>query len=153
RHFTVDRARLYTVPDEPPPIAVAAAGPEAARLAGRIGDGPISTAPDRELVEAFENAGGAGKPCYGQLTVCYAESEDEAIATACEVWPNAALGGSLGQELALPRNYADATDSVTPEQVAGKVVCGPDPDAHRRAIDEFEQAGFGRVYVHQVGRD
>ena len=152
-HYTVDRARLYTVPDEPPPIAIAAGGPDAARLAGRIGDALISTAPDEDVVQAFEEAGGSGKPRYGQLTVCYAEDRDRAVQTAFEQWPNAALGGELGQELPLPRNYRDAAESLDPEQVAERVVCGPDPDEHRRAIDEFEQAGFDRVYVHQVGRD
>ena len=153
RHYTVDRARLYTLPDEPPPVAVAAGGPDAAELAGRIGDAVVSTAPDEELVEAFRDAGGDGKPAYGQLTVCYAEDRDRAIQIAFEQWPNAGLGGELGQELAMPSHYAAACDVLTPGQVAEKVVCGPDPDEHREAIAEFEQAGFDRVYVHQVGRD
>lgn len=53
----------------------------AAELAGRIGDGLVSTAPDAELVEAFLGAGGKG-PRYGQVTVCYAKSEKEARRTA-----------------------------------------------------------------------
>ncbi len=152
-HYTVDRARLYTVPEELPPVAVAAAGPEAAELAGRIGDAFVSTAPDEELVQAFRDAGGEGKPCYGQLTVCYGEDRDEAVETAFQQWPNAGLGGELGQELAMPSHYEAACDVLTPDQVAEKVVCGPDPDEHRTAIAEFEHAGFSRVYVHQVGRD
>jgi G6PDH family F420-dependent oxidoreductase len=152
-HYMVDRARLYSVPDEPPPIAVAASGPNAAELAGRIGDALVTTAPDRELVERFEDAGGVGKPRYGQLTVCWAESEREAIRTAHEWWPNAALQGDLGQELPLPRQFRQATETVTEEQVAEAVVCGPDLDRHREAIAEFEDAGFDHVYVHQVGPD
>jgi G6PDH family F420-dependent oxidoreductase len=153
RHYTVDRARLYSVPEEPPPIAVAASGENAAELAGRIGDALIATTPDQELVEQFEDGGGTDKPRYGQVTVCWAETEDEAIRTAHEWWPNAALGGDLGQELPLPRQYQHATSTVTPEQVAEAVVCGPDPDRHREAIDEFEQAGFDHVYIHQIGPD
>ena len=153
QHYTVDRARLYTVPEEPPPIAVAAGGPDAAELAGRIGDAFVSTAPDEELVQAFRDAGGEGKPCYGQLTVCYGEDRDETVKTAFEQWPNAGLGGELGQELAMPSHYEAACEVLTPDQVAEKVVCGPDPDEHRKAIAEFEDAGFSRVYVHQVGRD
>src|SRR5436190_1581245 len=56
-HYTVEQARLYTVPDEPPEIYVAASKPQAAELAGRIGDGFISTTPTDELVSAFEDAG------------------------------------------------------------------------------------------------
>jgi G6PDH family F420-dependent oxidoreductase len=152
-HYTVDRAQLYTLPDELPSILVAAAGPEAAELAGRIGDGLVSTAPDEELVRTFRDAGGDGKPCYGQLTVCWAESEKEAIETAYEWWPNAALGGELGQELPLPAHYEQAAATVTRDDVAEKVVCGPAAGAFRAAVDEFEAAGFDHVYIHQVGPD
>lgn len=153
RHYMVDRARLYSVPEEPPPVAVAAAGPNAAELAGRIGDALVATSPDSELVDRFDEAGGAGKPRYGQLTVCWAESEEQAIDRAYEWWPNAALQGDLGQELALPRQFQQATATLTREQVADAVVCGPDADRHREAIDRFEQAGFDHVYIHQVGPD
>jgi G6PDH family F420-dependent oxidoreductase len=153
RHYTVSQARLYSVPDEPPPVAVAAAAPDATELAGRIGDAFVSTSPDKELIEQFEQAGGAGKPRYGQLTVCWAESEDEAIETAHRWWPNAALEGELGQELPLPRHFEQAAATLSPEQVAEKVICGPDADKHRDAIKEFEDAGFDHVYVHQVGPD
>jgi G6PDH family F420-dependent oxidoreductase len=152
-HYTVDRARLYSIPAEPPAIAVAAAGEHAAQLAGRIGDALIATAPDAELVEQFEAAGGAGKPRYGQLTVCFADSESAAVHTAAEWWPNAALAGDLGQELPLPRHFRQATETVSESQVAEAVVCGPDVDRHREAIAEFERAGFDHVYVHQVGPD
>jgi G6PDH family F420-dependent oxidoreductase len=152
-HYTVSQARLYSVPDEPPPVAVAAAAPEATELAGRIGDAFVSTAPDADLIERFERAGGAGKPRYGQLTVCWAETEREAIETAHRWWPNAALKGELGQELPLPRHFEQAAQTLSPEQVAESVICGPDADRHREAIKEFEEAGFDHVYVLQVGPD
>ncbi len=59
KHYTVDHARLYTLPDEPAEIYVAASKPKAAELAGRIGDGFISTAPDAEVVEAFDEQAAA----------------------------------------------------------------------------------------------
>ena len=82
RHYCVERARIYTLPDEQIPVMVAAGAPEAARLAGRVGDGFIGTAPERQLLAEFDRAGGAGKPRFGQVTVCYAESEDKARRTA-----------------------------------------------------------------------
>ena len=60
RHYTVENARLYTLPDRLPPIIVAAAGPQATELAGRIGDGFFGLVPDREVIEQFEAAGGGG---------------------------------------------------------------------------------------------
>jgi coenzyme F420-dependent glucose-6-phosphate dehydrogenase len=153
RFFTVDRARIYTLPDELPPIAVAASGERASELAGRVGDALVSTSPDADVVSAFEEAGGGDKPRYGQLTVCYAASEREAVETAHSCWPNAAAEGELTQELPLPRHFEQAAGMVTPEEVAEAVVCGPDPERYRRQIDEFGEAGFDHVYIHQVGRD
>jgi coenzyme F420-dependent glucose-6-phosphate dehydrogenase len=151
RHYTVEQARLYTLPDEAPPIAVAAGKPDAAKLAATAGDGLVGTAPDAELLHEFEAAGGAGKPRYGQLTVCWAEDESQARKTALEWWPNAALPGDLAQELALPRHFEQAARLVTEDHVAEQVVCGPDPEAHRAAIAEFADAGYDHVYIHQVG--
>src|SRR5436190_13257966 len=78
KHYVVEGARIYTLPDEPPEIAVAGANTRAVELAGRVGDAFVSTSADRELIETFEGAGGRGKPRYGQITVCWAESEEEA---------------------------------------------------------------------------
>ena len=152
-HYTVEQVRLYTLPDEPPPLLVAAGKPDAARLAGERGDGLISTSPDAELVEEFKAAGGAGKPRYGQITVCWAEDEAEARRTALEWWPNAALPGELSQELALPRHFEQAAELVTEADVAEEVVCGPDPSAHLELIETYAEAGYDHIYVHQVGPD
>jgi len=153
KHYAVDRARLYTVPDEPPPLAVAAAAENAAELAGRLGDALISTAPDEGVVKAFEKAGGKGKPKYGQFHVCVASSREQAVETAYRCWRFSGLGGDLNQELPLPRHFRQASEVLTREQVAAQVVCGSDPGLHREKIAEFADAGFDHVYVHQVGRD
>ena len=118
RHYTVENARIYTLPDEPIDVLVAAGGPKAAEVAGRIGDGLISTAPDAALLDAFDEAGGNGKPRYAQLTVCWAKSEADARRTAHQVWPNAALEGPLGQELPLPSHFEAAAAMVTEDDVA-----------------------------------
>jgi coenzyme F420-dependent glucose-6-phosphate dehydrogenase len=153
KHYTVEQARIFTLPDEPPPIAVAAAQPKAAQLAGRLGDAFITTSPDENLRGAFEQAGGKGKPCYGQLDVCYAETEEQGLKTALEIWPNSAMGGPLGQELATTEHYEAVAELVREEDLADSVVCGPDPERHLEAIREYEQAGFTHVFVHQIGPD
>ena len=152
RYYRVVDARLYTLPEETVEVVVAAGGPEAAKLAGRIGDGLCSTAPDPEIVEEFTKAGGHG-PRYAQLNVCYAESEEEACRIALEVWPNGGLQGPLGQELPLPSDYEEASVMVDESSIAEAVVCGPDPDAHLEGIQKFVDAGFDHVYVHQIGPD
>jgi coenzyme F420-dependent glucose-6-phosphate dehydrogenase len=152
-YYTIENARLYSLPDEPPPIMVAAAGPQAAELAGRIGDGLISTSPETEVLKGFEKAGGAGKPRYGQVTVCWAQDEAAAQRTAYEIWPNAAIEGELSQELPTPAHFQQAAKMVSEEQVAKSIICGPDPQRHIEAIGKYIDAGFDHVYVHQVGRD
>jgi coenzyme F420-dependent glucose-6-phosphate dehydrogenase len=153
RYYTVEEARIYTLPDEAPPIYVAASKPNAAELAGRVGDGLVSTAPDGELVEKFEASGGKGKPKLGQVTVCFADDEDEAKKTAHEWWPNAAITGDLSQELALPRHFEDAAEMVSEDDVAEKIVCGPDSEEYFEQIEKYADAGFDHVYLHQVGPD
>jgi coenzyme F420-dependent glucose-6-phosphate dehydrogenase len=153
KHYTVEQARIYTLPDEPVPIAVAAAQPTAARLAGSLGDAFIGVSPEEEIVQEFVGAGGSGKPRYGQLTVCYAETEEEAKRTALEIWPNGGMSGPIGQELAIPSHYEAVAELLDEDQVAETVICGPDPERHLEAIREYEQAGYDHVWVHQVGRD
>lgn len=153
RFYTVDRARIYTLPDEPPPIMIAAVGPRATRIAGEMGDGLISTAPDAEIVKRFQKAGGADKPRYGMIHVCWASDEETAKTTALEWWPNSALPGQLGVELAVPDFFEQAAEMVSKEDIAEAVVCTPDPQRHLESIQEFEKAGFDHVYVHQVGPD
>lgn len=152
-HYTVENARLYTLPAEPTPVVVAASGPRAADLAGRIGDGLCSVGPEKAAVEGFEHAGGAGKPTYGQMTVCWAADEATARRTAHELWAFSALPGELSQELPTPTHFEQASQLVTEEKVAESIVCGPDPEKHAAQIQKFVDAGFDHVYVHQVGPD
>ncbi len=92
-HFTVENARLYSLPDELPPLLVAVAGESSVALAAHAGDGLIGTAPVAESVEQFHSEGGAGKPTYGQLHVCWAEDEESARKLALKQWPNGAISG------------------------------------------------------------
>jgi G6PDH family F420-dependent oxidoreductase len=151
-HYRVENARIYSMPEEPPPLLVAVAGERSVELAAEHGDGIIGTAPESESVEQFRREGAEG-PAYGQLTVCWAEDEASARKTAYEVWPNAAISGSLTFELSLPAHFEEAAENVREEDVAEAVVCGPDPERHRAAIQEFVDAGYDNVYVHQVGDD
>jgi G6PDH family F420-dependent oxidoreductase len=152
KHYTVDHARLYTLPDEPVPIAVAAAKPLAAKLAGTAGDALINTSPDEEIVAAYREAGGKG-PRYGQVRICWAEDEDEAKQTAFELWRHTGLGGTINQELPRPSDFDAVAESVTLELATKEVPCGPDPEPVLAAVQEWEQAGFDHISIHQIGPD
>jgi len=150
--YDVEQARIYTLPDEPPPLAIAASKALAAELAGRLGDAFIGVAPDAEVVAKFDEAGGSGKPKYGQVTVCWAESEEAGRKTIAEVWPNAGLKGDLSQELATPVLFEQACELVREEDLES-LPAGPDPEPYVQAAREYEQAGFTHIYFHQIGRD
>jgi coenzyme F420-dependent glucose-6-phosphate dehydrogenase len=152
-HYQVENARLYTLPDEPVEVMVAASGPLSAELAGSMGDGLISTSADEEVVQAFRDAGGGDQPRIGQYACCWANNEDEAKETAHRIWPNGAIVGELSQELPLPRHFEQAAQLVSPDDVAKSIICGPDPAPHLEKIQEYIDAGFDHVYVHQVGPD
>jgi coenzyme F420-dependent glucose-6-phosphate dehydrogenase len=152
-HFTVENARVYSLPDEPPPLLVAVAGESSVELAARVGDGLVGAAPVAESVEQFRSEGGEGRPTYGQLHVCWAEDEAAAKEVALKHWPNGAIGGSYFLELPLPTHFEEATEVLDEEDIAENVVCGPDPERHRAAIQEYVDAGYDHVYVHQIGPD
>jgi coenzyme F420-dependent glucose-6-phosphate dehydrogenase len=153
RHYTVENARIYTLPAERIPVYVAASGDKATELAARVGDGLIGVAPDREATKLFEESGGAGKPKIGEMHVCYAKQESEARRTAVEWWPNIAMGGQLGQDLALPSHFESVAELVSEDEVSAVVPCGPDPEKHVESINKFEEAGYDHVTVHQIGPD
>jgi len=152
KHYTVDHARLYTLPDEPVPIAVAAAKPLAAKLAGRIGDALVNTEPDEGIVATFKEAGGNG-PLYGQVRLCWDEDEERAKQSVFELWRHAGLGGTINQELPRPSDFDAVAESVTLEMATEGVPCGPDPEPVLEAIEKWEEAGFDHVALHQIGSD
>ncbi len=151
KHYRVDNARIYTLPDEPPPILVSGFEPKATRLAARIGDGYVNVAPDAGLLGLFRSSGGGDKPAHGAFKVCYGEDEGECRKMAHRLWPNEGLPGELAQVLPTPAHYEQAAELVTEEMIAGTIPCGPDPEPHREMIRQFAEAGYDEVYVQQIG--
>jgi G6PDH family F420-dependent oxidoreductase len=152
-YFTVEDARLYTLPDKLPPIMVASSGPKSAEMAGRIGDGLIGTSPDAEVIKAFRKAGGDDKPRYGQITVCWASTHEKAVDTAYKIWPNSGLKGSLNTELRTVVHFEQAVAMVTKEEIAKSIICGPEPEPYIEEIQKYINAGYDHIYIHQVGPD
>ena len=152
QYYNVENARIYTLPDELPPLYLAAAGPKAAEVAADLGDGLINFAPDAEVVKTFSKAGGKG-PKIGQATVCYGEDEAAAKKLATEIWPIAGMIGEIHQELPTPAHFAQVAQMVREEDVAKKVICGNDPARHIENIQKYIDAGYDHIYIHQVGPD
>ena len=154
KYFSVEQAQVFTLPKQPPSIMVAAAASRSAEFAGSIGDGLISTAPNDNLVKKFRASdGGTEKPCFGQITVCWAHRLEEAKQIAHKWWPVAALPGKLMSRLATPAEFEEAATLVSPDGLAEQLVLGPDPEAYLAGIESYHAAGFDHVYIHQVGPD
>lgn len=151
RHYTVEHARLYDVPDRPPPVLVSGFGPKATSMAARVADGFVTTTPDRELISQYRSEGGRGVVQAG-AKVCFGPDEAQAVKTLHRLWPTEQLPGELSQVLPTPEHFMQASELVTEEQIAGSPVpCGPDLDQHLEALLRYEQAGVDELYVQQVG--
>jgi G6PDH family F420-dependent oxidoreductase len=150
-YYTVDTARIYTLPETRPPIYMSGFGPKAVSAAARIADGYITTTPDKDLVQQFRAEGGQGKPLQAGLKVCYAETRQQGVEIAHRLWANSGLPGELSQVLPSPKHFEQASSLVTPEMTGESVACGPDAVDHLRAFEPYLEVGFDDIYVANMG--
>jgi G6PDH family F420-dependent oxidoreductase len=107
RYHTVENARIYDLPDEPPPILISGFGPRSTQLAARVGDGFCTVSPVADAVKSFREAAGADKLVCGALSLRSASTRTpSARATAQRLWPNESLPGELSQILLRQRGAA-----------------------------------------------
>jgi probable non-F420 flavinoid oxidoreductase len=154
---TVDRARLYTLPDEPPPLFGTAVTEETAHWVGSWADGLATihqplTALER-VVRAFREGGGEGKPMILQAHLAWAPDEQEALRIAHEQWRTNVFTPPLCWDLETPAHFDEAAKHVTPEDVRGSVLVSSDPRFHVDWIVEAAELGFDEVNLHHVGQE
>ncbi|MEU9499351.1 LLM class F420-dependent oxidoreductase [Streptomyces sp. NPDC048196] len=150
-HFDVVHARLWDLPDEPPPIGVAVSGERSCEIAGKLGDLVIATEPKAELLTSFDRHGGTGKPRVGQLPVCYDPDRDAAVARAHDQFRWMLGGWQVNSEIPGPHGFAGATRYVRPEDVAEAIPCGDDVGRFVEAVRPYVDAGFTEVALVQIG--
>jgi G6PDH family F420-dependent oxidoreductase len=150
RHYRVDDATLFTLPDRPPEVHVSAYAPKSAELAGRIGDGLVTTFPEADLVRRFRGAGGTG-PASWATKICWGPDEDEAVRTAKRLWAATALPGELAAILPSPRHFEQAAPLVTEEMITEAFSCGPDTAKHVTHLRKGVDAGLDTILVSQIG--
>ena len=162
RFFKLESTRLWTMPEQAPPILVATAGPINARKTGRFADGIITVGAPLEkiggLFDRFaEGAREAGKdpdtmPKVLQLHLSWAPTDEQALANAMDQWPNGGMRFPKA-DIRSPFDFEQIAKLVRPEDFEGRMVISADPDVHRAAIQRFVDLGFDRVYLHNVGRN
>ncbi len=151
RHYRVEHARVYDLPEQTPPIIISGFGPKSIDVAARIGDGYCTVGPDAESVEQYRAKSHGDGLVQGGLKVCWDEDEARARETVHRLWSNEALPGELAQVLPTPEHFEQASELVTEEQLASQTPCGADLDRHLQAIEEYANAGFDELYVNQIG--
>jgi G6PDH family F420-dependent oxidoreductase len=151
RHYRVEHARVYDLPEKTPPIIISGFGPKAVELAARIGDGYCTVGPDADSVKMFREQTQNGAIVQGGLKVCWDEDEAKARKTVHHLWANEGLPGELAQVLPTPEHFEQASELVTEEMLAEATPCGADVDKHVEAIKAYTEAGFDELYVNQIG--
>jgi G6PDH family F420-dependent oxidoreductase len=152
RHLKLEDARVFDLPAELPVIAVAASGPESARIAAELGDGLFAVEPDADLVGTWHGLGGHG-PAYGEMPLAWAQDEDKAVAAVLEKNAFALTGWKVMAELPNPVNFEAVTALVTPDQIREQFACGPDPERHLDIARQFAGAGFDHLVAMNAGPD
>jgi coenzyme F420-dependent glucose-6-phosphate dehydrogenase len=152
-YFTVEEARIYSLPSQLPPLVISGFGPKSVQLAGEAGDGLVTTSPSSHLVRLFEQSGGRGKPKYAQVDVCYGPDKNAARKTAFTHWPQGGLKGQMMNELRLPAYFEQACKLLNETSATEEVVLGDDVDEYQEAVQKYIDAGFDHIYFHQIGPD
>ncbi|MFL6160461.1 MAG: TIGR03557 family F420-dependent LLM class oxidoreductase, partial [Marmoricola sp.] len=153
-HFSVDSARLWDLPDQQVPIAVAVSGHDGVARFADLADDLIAVEPDPDLVTAWdETRGNTSSRKIGQLPVCWAPDRDQAVRTAHDQFRWFGSGWKVNAELPGPAGFAGATRFVRPDDVADAIPCGPDPEGIVTAVQEYVDAGFTDVALVQIGDD
>jgi coenzyme F420-dependent glucose-6-phosphate dehydrogenase len=151
RHYMVEDACIFDLPNPLPPIVESSFGNQSARLAARAADGLWTTGVPEEVIESHRSAGGDG-PIMSQLTLCWDEERDKAVDRAQRIWPNTALPGQLAQDIPTVAHFEQAVGMVKREDIEGSAMpLGPDPRPILDSMSAAEAAGIDHIYLHQVG--
>ena len=153
----VDRARLWTVPEKPPPLIGAAVSEATAAWVGSWADGLVTINQPTEklerMIRAFRENGGEGKPLFLQIHVAYGRDEEAALGIAYDQWRTNVFPPSICWDLELPEMFEDAARFVRPEDLMGPVLISAEAEQFVDWLAEFAELGFERIYVHHVGKE
>ncbi|MFE9749962.1 TIGR03885 family FMN-dependent LLM class oxidoreductase [Saccharothrix saharensis] len=153
---TVDRARLWTRPEEPPLLIGAAVSEETARWCAGWADGLITVnAPVERLermVAAYRDAGGRGK-LHLQVHLSWAASDEEARSVAHEQWRSNVFPPPICWDLDTAEHFDLVSEDVSVERVAGVVNVSSDLGLHAKTVREYADLGFEEIYLHHVGQE
>lgn len=153
----VHRGRIWSRPETPPPLFAAAMTPETAGFVAGWADGLITVgcepAKVAEVIAAFRDGGGKGKPVHLQVHLSWADDDDAARRAAVDRWPINALPPAQTQDLVTPEQFAEQTEHLDPQEIIDSMIVSSNPAVHAAALGELCDLGLERLVVHQVGAD
>ena len=154
--ITVDRAKLYTRPETPPPLIGAAVSTATAKWVAGWADGLVTTnGPEehlREMIAAYRGNGGRGPICL-QVHLSWAGSEEEAERIAHDQWRSNIFPPPVCWDLGLVEHFDVVSEAVTVDQVRKVVNISADLEQHIEWLRGYAALGFDRIYLHHVGQD
>ena len=153
---TVRNAKLYSRPEAPPPMFVAALTPETARWGAQWADGLITTSmpPDRQraVADAFREGGGEGKPMVLQVKLSWHPDEDVALRDGMAQWRTNVLPPEVSENLSSPDAYEQRAKDVDEAQFREAVRVSSDLSRHADWLRDDLCMGFDALYLHNVNR-
>lgn len=154
---TVEEAKLYTRPEIPPQIIGAAITPKTAEWVGGWADGLITVSHPyeklKEVVEAFRQGGGEGKPMYLKVQLSYAQDEEQALQGAYDQWRTNIFESPVLAEFRNPQQFDAAAEFVKPEDMHEAVRISAEPEQHIEWLQKYVDMGFSTLILHNVNRE
>jgi coenzyme F420-dependent glucose-6-phosphate dehydrogenase len=163
-YYSTERATIYDRPEQPVPIYIAASGPAATRLTGRIGDGFICTSgKGRELYTDVllpalnEGAAKADRTIDDldlmiEVKVSFDPDRERALQDT-KFWGALALSGEEKMGVEDPVEMERLADALSAERTASRWIVSDDPDEHVEQIWQYVEMGFRHLVFHAPGPD
>jgi coenzyme F420-dependent glucose-6-phosphate dehydrogenase len=163
-YYRTRNATIYDRPETPMPLYIAAAGPSAARLAGRVADGLICTSgkgmelyADTLLPALREGAAAAGRdPADLDLAIEMKVSFDTDLVRAREDtrhWAALALSADEKTGVEDAVEMERLADALSTDRAASRWIVSTDPDEHVERIRPYLELGFSHLIFHAPGID
>ncbi len=153
----VDRARIWSLPEQVPPLFGAAVSAQTARVVGGWADGliTINQPPEtlREVITAFHEGGGGEKPVHVQVHLSWDPDEDRALALAHDQWGSNVFSSELCWNLEFPAQFDVAAKYVRPEDVRSAVVVSSDLARITATLHDIVAVGADALALHHVGQE
>jgi G6PDH family F420-dependent oxidoreductase len=151
RHLTTEDARVWSLPEQRPGLAIAASGPRSIRLAARHADHVICDGPDPEVATGFKQKRPDGE-AWCQVPVAFDPDEQVAL-DAAHHFAFGATGWKVMAELPNVPGFDAAAALVRDDDITQLVATGADPSVLVERLRGAVEAGYDRVSVVQVGPD